>query len=289
MTRARGANRREEILLTEGLDEVPEDAGLGRTLHELVLPVGGEHHDRDRALVEDSPGGLDPVELRHLDVQKSQVRALGAGQEDRFFAVAGLGADLETGVLEQGPEVEPDDRLVFGDQDPQLWVSLAENAQPRDSGPGVLERFLKCGPMSDHEYSTPKPLVLRVEISAEQAASLAPLLGAATEQVGIRPVSDVAAISDVTAISDVAADARVTELKRLETDLDQREAEFEADVQFREDRIERWRTELEELEQTLERRERDLVSYVDQLQGVMSGSDNAAWWSRPAGGDGGVR
>jgi predicted nuclease with TOPRIM domain len=131
--------------------------------------------------------------------------------------------------------------------------------------------------MSDHEYSTPKPLVLRVEISAEQAASLAPLLGAATEQVGIRPVSDVPAISDVTAISDVAANARVTELKRLETDLDQREAEFEADVQFREDRIERWRTELEELEQTLERRERDLVSYVDQLQGVMSGSDNAAW------------
>ncbi|MBA3735578.1 MAG: hypothetical protein H0W90_10345 [Actinobacteria bacterium] len=88
----------------------------------------------------------------------------------------------------------------------------------------------------------------------------------------------------------MAADAQVTELKRVETELDQREAEFEADVQFREDRIERWRTELEELEQTLERRERDLVSYVDQLQGVMSGgSDSAAWWSRPAGGDGGVR
>ena len=132
--------------------------------------------------------------------------------------------------------------------------------------------------MSDHEYSTPKPLVLRVEISSEQAASIAPLFsGTAVEDVGTRPISD------------NTADARVTELKRLETDLDQREAEFEADVQFREDRIERWRTELEELEQTLERRERDLVSYVDQLQGVMSGGDNAAWWSRPAGGDGGVR
>ena len=283
MTRARGANRREEVLLTERLDEVPEDAGLRRTLHELVLTVGGEHHDRNRAFVEDAPGGLDPVELRHLDVQKGQVGTLGAGQEDGFFAVAGLGADLETGVLEQGSEVEPDNRLVFGDQDPQLWVSLAENAQPRDRGRGAWERFLKCGPMSDHEYSTPKPLVLRVEISAEQAASLAPLLGAATEGVGIRPASHVAAVSEA------AADARVTELKRLETDLDQREAEFEADVQFREDRIERWRTELEELEQTLERRERDLVSYVDQLQGVMSGSDNSAWWSRPAGGDGGVR
>ena len=135
--------------------------------------------------------------------------------------------------------------------------------------------------MSDHESSTPKPLVLRVEISAEQAASLAPLLGEATAaapDAAPRPQH----------ISEVAADARVLELKRLETDLEQREAEFEADVQFREDRIERWRTELEELEQTLDRRERDLVSYVDQLQGVMSGTDDA-WWSRPAGGDGGVR
>lgn len=135
--------------------------------------------------------------------------------------------------------------------------------------------------MSDHDYTTPKPqpLVLRIEISAEHAASIAPLLGgltASSPELGSP------------AISEAAADARVMELKRLETDLEQREAEFEADVQFREDKIERWRTELEELEQTLDRRERDLVSYVDQLQGAMSGSDDA-WWSRPSGGDGGVR
>jgi len=138
--------------------------------------------------------------------------------------------------------------------------------------------------MSDQEFSIPKPLVFRVEISAEQAASLAPLLGARTD-VEPEPQS---AEKRLQPVSEYAADARVTELKRLEVDLEQREAEFEADVQFREDRIERWRTELEELEQTLDRRERDLVNYVDQLQGVMSGSDSA-WWSRPAGGDGGVR
>jgi uncharacterized protein (DUF3084 family) len=138
--------------------------------------------------------------------------------------------------------------------------------------------------MSDQEFSIPKPLVLRVEISAEQAASLAPLLGARTD-VEPEPLS---AEKRLQPVSEYAADARVTELKRLEGDLEQREAEFEADVQFREDRIERWRTELEELEQTLDRRERDLVNYVDQLQGAMSGSDGA-WWSRPAGGDGGVR
>lgn len=129
--------------------------------------------------------------------------------------------------------------------------------------------------MSEYDPTAPKPIVLRVEISAEQAASLAPFLGARGE---VAPLP----------MSEEVADVRVVELKRLEGDLEQREAEFEADVQFREDRIERWRTELEELEQTLDRRERDLASYVDQLQGAMSSSDDA-WWSRPAGGDGGVR
>jgi hypothetical protein len=129
--------------------------------------------------------------------------------------------------------------------------------------------------MSDHEYSSLKPLVLRVEISPEHAASLAPLLGGRSE-------------AGPQYVSDEVVDARVIELKQRENELELREAQFDADVQFREDRIERWRTELEELEQTLERRERDLVSYVDQLQGAMSGSDDA-WWSRPAGGDGGVR
>jgi uncharacterized protein (DUF3084 family) len=126
-----------------------------------------------------------------------------------------------------------------------------------------------------NEPLSPRPLVLRVEISAEQASSLAPLLTGRSEEVS-------------GAVSEEVVDARVLELRRRESDLDQREAEFEADVQFREDRIERWRTELEELEQTLDRRERDLVSYVDQLQGAMATSDEA-WWSRPAGGDGGVR
>ena len=139
-----------------------------------------------------------------------------------------------------------------------------------------------AAPMSDHDPIAPKPLVLRVEISAEQAASLAPVLGAGTTASAAPPPSAPAPISDE------AVDARVVELKQRETELDQREAAFEADVEFREDRIERWRTELEELERTLDRRERDLISYVDQIQGVMAGPDEA-WWSRPAGGDGGVR
>jgi len=134
-------------------------------------------------------------------------------------------------------------------------------------------------PMSESDF-TPKPqsLVFRVEISAEQASALAPFLSGTA----------LPAIPAAVPVSEEAVDARVLELKERESELELREAEFEADVQLREDRMERWRGELEELEQTLERRERDLVSYVDQLQGAMSGSGNDAWWQRPAGGDGGV-
>src|SRR5690348_11034620 len=130
-------------------------------------------------------------------------------------------------------------------------------------------------PMSESDFTPkPQPLVLRVEISAEQASALAPIFDGAG-------VTLPAALPAVAPVSDEEVDSRVRELEL-------REAEFEADVQLREDKMERWRTELEELEQTLDRREKDLVSYVDQLQGAMSGSGNDAWWQRPAGGDGGV-
>ena len=63
------------------------------------------------------------------------------------------------------------------------------------------------------------------------------------------------------------------EVESREHELLQREAEFEGDVLLREDRLERWRSELTELEERLERRERDLASYVDQLQGTVTSGD----------------
>jgi hypothetical protein len=56
------------------------------------------------------------------------------------------------------------------------------------------------------------------------------------------------------------------DLETRENDLLEREAEFEADVLWREERMERWRAELTTLESELERRERDLGAYVAQLQ-----------------------
>ncbi|MFY9578764.1 MAG: hypothetical protein WAQ33_05520 [Gaiellaceae bacterium] len=63
------------------------------------------------------------------------------------------------------------------------------------------------------------------------------------------------------------------EVESREHELLQREAEFEADVLLREDRMERWRSELTDLEERLERRERDLASYVEQLQGTLTTGD----------------
>ena len=63
----------QQVRLAERLDEIAEDARLDRAGDELLLAVGGEHHDRDRPLGEDAAGGLDPVEPRHLHVEDGEV------------------------------------------------------------------------------------------------------------------------------------------------------------------------------------------------------------------------
>src|SRR6266540_3795923 len=112
-----GLDRREQILLAERLHEVPEDACFDSPRNQLVLAVGRQHHDRNRALVKDPPGGLDPVQSRHLHVEHRHVGLHRACELDRLFAVSGLGADLVPGPLEERLQVEADDRLVLRDQD----------------------------------------------------------------------------------------------------------------------------------------------------------------------------
>jgi len=159
-----------------------------------------------------------------------------------------------------------------------------------------------------------QPLVLRVEISADQAQALAPLLApdaapaqpaAAPAPTGPTPdmVAERARLAEReaelqtrlaereaelrTRASELEArereleqveatasekirlahrakrvadaegelDDRSSDLEHREAALDAREAEFEADVLLREDRIERWRAELGELEVRLDRKE----------------------------------
>jgi len=72
-------------------------------------------------------------------------------------------------------------------------------------------------------------------------------------------------------------EGRLRDVDEREDALESREAEFEADVELREQRIERWRTELTELEQRLDRKETELTLYVGELQGELSKRE-PGWW-----------
>jgi hypothetical protein len=56
-----------------------------------------------------------------------------------------------------------------------------------------------------------------------------------------------------------------------------REAEFEADVELREDRLLEQRADLEELEQRLRRKEAELLVYVAQLQEEFVRRESSGW------------
>jgi hypothetical protein len=70
---------------------------------------------------------------------------------------------------------------------------------------------------------------------------------------------------------------RLRDLDEREERLDTREAEFEADVELREQCMERLRAELTELEQRLERKESELLLYVGEVQGELSRRE-VGWW-----------
>jgi exonuclease VII large subunit len=72
-------------------------------------------------------------------------------------------------------------------------------------------------------------------------------------------------------------EGRMSDVDEREDALETREAEFEADVELREQRIERWRAELTELEQRLDRKETELTLYVGELQGELSKRE-PGWW-----------
>ena len=84
---------------------------------------------------------------------------------------------------------------------------------------------------------------------------------------------------------------RMLDVDEREERLDTREAEKipglvrivrEADVELREQRMERWRAELTELEQRLERKESELLLYVGEVQGELSRREVGWWPTGPA-------
>jgi len=160
---------------------------------------------------------------------------------------------------------------------------------------------------------TTRPFVFRVEISPEEVDAISPRLREALAANGndgditrraaaiaereaklmldqqdlerrARQLADreaeLGSPTDLTASERIRLAERRHHIELSEHEIDSREhallhreAEFEADVVLREDRIEEWRSELTDLEQQLERRERDLASYVEQLQATLTYGD----------------
>ena len=136
-------------------------AGLERAVDVFVVIEGRDHDDRERVVdagAGELPGGLDPVEVGHADVEQAYIGSQLAGERDGVEAVGGLSDDLDVGLsVEEHREADPDDLLVVGDEytdghvyadgsgawdrsaTPARVGSVASTTQPR-SVPGPASR-----------------------------------------------------------------------------------------------------------------------------------------------------
>jgi uncharacterized protein (DUF3084 family) len=86
---------------------------------------------------------------------------------------------------------------------------------------------------------------------------------------------------------ETSMNARLKEIEERESAVMLREAQIEADVDIRLDKLEKKEQELADLEARLERRERDLAVYVGNLQaqGRELTPDDKGWWAKQLGAD----
>ena len=83
-------------------------------------------------LVGDLPGGLDPVELRHTDIENGNIRMLLRDQLHGFPSIAGLRYNFEVGLLlEQQTQARPNDGVIVSEQDANLSQVLSAASTAR--------------------------------------------------------------------------------------------------------------------------------------------------------------
>ena len=168
------------------LEDEPAGAGLQRPVDVLVEVEGRQDQDpAGRVGGEDAPGRLEPVQLGHPDVHQDDVGADASGLGDGLETVAGLGHDLDVGLVgEQQAEARPHHRLVVHHQDPDrhapvLSGSRAAGTRGARSRPGGGERrhlpAVCLDPLADADQSVAQPVVLR-EAARTVVAHLEPHL-----------------------------------------------------------------------------------------------------------------
>ena len=76
-----------------------------------------------RLLRSDLLSRFNAIELRHADVEYGDLRVMFGDQFDGLPAIAGLGDDLEVGLLlQQKAQTRPDDGVVVCKKNPYLHV-----------------------------------------------------------------------------------------------------------------------------------------------------------------------
>ena len=96
-----GVDRLHQQLRTGVLEQEAAGAGLQGAVHVLVEIEGGDDDDRERVFDAgpgELPGRLDPVHLRHADVEQAHVRPQRAREGHRLAPVRGLADDLDAGL-----------------------------------------------------------------------------------------------------------------------------------------------------------------------------------------------
>ena len=84
----------------------------------LSRGLGREHEDlRARRHPADPPGGLDPIDVRHVEVHQDDVGLKRSGKRDRFSAARATTDDLDALVDRQGEhERLGEERVIIDDQ-----------------------------------------------------------------------------------------------------------------------------------------------------------------------------
>ena len=109
-------DRRDQVGLAERLDHVGHRARLAGPLDQLALAERGQHDDRgDAARSAICSAALIPSSLGILTSITTRSGRSSRGQRDGRLAVAGLADDVVALFGQHLDQVEPDQRLVLGD------------------------------------------------------------------------------------------------------------------------------------------------------------------------------
>ena len=91
-----GTDGLQQVLAYHALQDIPLGAGRQCTLRQHITLVGGEHDDASgKKLRANGDERLDPIHLRHLDIEQHDIGTKRAILRQRFASVRGLSHDAQ--------------------------------------------------------------------------------------------------------------------------------------------------------------------------------------------------